>query len=668
MRKLLITLLATAACSVPDKQAPGDDTGSGDEGTGNLETEITDSPPDFSNNSVATFVFKANKSSATFKCTIDNGAPEPCTSPFSRTLADGAHMFSVRATDESGNTDDSPAEKLWSIDTVEPSTSITEAPAAADNSTMVTFRFTSGEMNVSFECSLDNGAFALCRSGDQFGPIGDGAHAFAVRAKDRAGNVDSSPAIHAWSVDTSTPDTTLLDGPVGASNSTSASFSFISPDAGAGATFECKLDGGIFLPCISPQAYSNLAMGEHTFQVRVRDAVGNYDPSPATRTWTIDATPPETMITVAPSGSISMTSATIEFTSNENEVTFECSLDGTAMSNCTSPYNAMNLSQGAHTFSVRATDTAGNTDASPATATWTVDTVSPDIAVVAGPNNGDTVGPRVVYMFTITEGSATCSVGGGAAMPCSSPFGFNSAAGAQSFTVNATDAAGNLTTITRNFTVACAAPDAAGALGLLHLDDTGQVLANATGGASATLGSTTETEAIDPVLSSGRFAGGLSFDAVEGDLVAWPLAGGTTSDFAVELWSSPASLSGTRDVVRSGDGRIAVRVTGSGTNVLFSAVVIDNGGVTHSVSSAAVAAGAWHHVIASLSGATLRLWVDGVRTEVGDSRPGMAPAFDSLQLGGAYGGGLDEVYLSATPISDDESARGRFCPTSGVVF
>jgi hypothetical protein len=667
--KILVTLLAITACSIPDKQ-PLDGDGSGDdgEGTGRLETEITESPSEFSNLSVATFKFKANVSSASFMCTVDSSAPEPCTSPFARTLGDGVHMFSVRATDTSGNTDDTPAEKLWSIDTVEPSTTITEAPAAADNSTMVTFRFTSNEMNTMFECSLDNGAFALCRSGDQFGPIGDGAHAFSVRAKDRAANVDSTPAVHAWSVDTSTPDTTILDGPVGAASSTTATFTFISPDAGAGATFECSLDGSLFLLCVSPATYNNLTMGEHTFQVRVRDAVNNVDPSPATRTWTVDASPPETTITAAPSGSISMASASIEFTANENEVTFECSLDGSTMSNCTSPFNATMLGQGAHSFSVRATDTAGNTDPTPATASWTVDTVAPDLMIVSGPGNGDTVGPRVVYMFTINEGSVACSVDGGTAQPCTSPFAFNAAEGGHSITITATDAAGNVTTIMRNFAVACTAPDATGSLGTLHLDETGQVMANATGGPSALLGTTDQVEAVDPAPSSGRFGGGLAFDAVEGDVVSWPLAAGAQQAYAIELWASPTALTGTRDVFVTSDGRVTIRATTSGGSILFSASLVDSSNATHTVSSAAVPAGAWHHVIVSLAEPTLRLWVDGVRTEVGDTRAGMSPAFDAIRLGGGFGGTIDEVWLSGSAITSDDAARDRFCPTSGVVF
>ena len=75
------------------------------------------------------------------------------------------------------------------------------------------FEFKSNEQNAVFECSLDNGAFAACKSDDAFGPLGDGAHTFSVRAKDRAGNVDASPAIHAWTVDTSTPDTRCSPAP-----------------------------------------------------------------------------------------------------------------------------------------------------------------------------------------------------------------------------------------------------------------------------------------------------------------------------------------------------------------------------------------------------------------------------------------------------------------------
>ena len=161
---------------------------------------------------------------------------------------------------------------------------------------------------------------------------------------------------------------------------TSATFSFSSTESGS--TFACSLDGGAFAHCTSPATYSGLADGSHTFTVRATDVAGNTDPTPATATWTIstvvaDTTPPDTTITSGPSGTVSDTSATFSFASTESGSTFACSLDGGAFANCTSPASYSGLADGSHTFTVRATDVAGNTDPTPATATWTITTVTP---------------------------------------------------------------------------------------------------------------------------------------------------------------------------------------------------------------------------------------------------------------------------------------------------
>ncbi|MEJ7599598.1 MAG: LamG-like jellyroll fold domain-containing protein [Kofleriaceae bacterium] len=628
MRRFLlaVTSCALAACSVPDKTLASSDAGPEDAALPDVieddeapDTMLTSAPDPFSREANAGFSFSSDESNVTFECSVDGGEPFACTSPYSRGLGNGNHAFSVRAIDEAGNADDTPAEHVWTIDMIAPDTLLLTRPPAADNSVMVTFTFGSGERNVMFDCSLDSGGFTTCVSGATFGPVSDGAHSFAVRARDRAGNIDTSPAGYAWTVDTSTPDTQLVSGPTGATSSTSASFTFVSPDAGAGATFQCAIDGAAFATCTSPRNYASLAMGAHTFSVRVRDAVGNFDPTPATRTWTVDLAAPNTTILTGPNGLESSASAAFTFSANEADVTFACSLDNAPFVACTSPANFTALAQGEHTFAVGATDSAGHPDATPATRTWTVDTVAPDLTITGGPAPGGTSGPLVTFTFTSSDGTVECSIDSGPYAACTSPLELSLPAGSHSIRLRATDAAGNTGATTRSFIVACAAPDGAGASALLHLDVSDQSQPNAViGGATATLGTDATVELADPsFVVAARFGGGLDFTALDGDHVTWPVALGASGTLSLELWARPDSAAGTRALFESGDGRVMVRITAvSPTTVRFSFTVLEADATVRTVSSAVVAAAQWHHVVASLQEPTLRLWVDGERTEL----------------------------------------------------
>jgi hypothetical protein len=102
-------------------------------------------------------------------------------------------------------------------------------------------------------------------------------------------------------------------------------------------------------------------------------------PSPAPSP---DTNAPDTMITAGPADSSSTTdtSASFSFTADE-PATFQCSLDTATPSACTSPAGYTGLAAGAHSFSVQATDTAGNTDQSPATRSWTVTATTPGMVV-----------------------------------------------------------------------------------------------------------------------------------------------------------------------------------------------------------------------------------------------------------------------------------------------
>jgi hypothetical protein len=191
---------------------------------------------------------------------------------------------------------------------------------------------------------------------------------------------------------------------------------------------------------------------------------------------------------------------------------------------------------------------------------------------------------------------------------------------------------------------------------LLHLDTADQSQPSAVG-SPATLGDTAMAEPSDPTfVSAARFGGGFSFAQMQ--KITWPAMLGPTNALTFELWSNAdASANGARDLLVSGDGAAALRVVSiSPTQVRYAFSI---GGVT--LTSAPVAGGAWHHVLASFGAPSLRLWVDGVRTEV-DSAPATTTSLDNLIAGANYAGTLDEIWIAQTAITTDDAARARYCP------
>jgi hypothetical protein len=269
-----------------------------------------------------------------------------------------------------------------------------------------------------FLCSLDGGAFGTCSSTNpatiSYGPaffVYGGHHTFAVSAVDTQGLSDSNPATFSWTINiqppTHTTITSATDGngnPVqngGSTSSPSITFQVTAtPGTDPITGFQCNLDGSGWgeLNCANTNpatiSYNNLAAGQqHTFAVRaVAQAIDREetDPNPATFSWSITELQPPTHTTITSStdgngnpvqngGSTVSPSITFQVTATpgSNPIErFECGLDVSSFSTCASTSPGMvtynNLVAGQHTFTVRAVDTQGNKDASPATFSWTV--------------------------------------------------------------------------------------------------------------------------------------------------------------------------------------------------------------------------------------------------------------------------------------------------------
>src|SRR5690606_8148731 len=179
-----VSQLIAAAISAPD--AP--------------DTALTGGPDNPSNSTAATFTFTGSAGAVAFECRLDEAAYRPCASPHVvDDLSAGGHTIQVRAIDSRGAVDVTPASFMWSVNAVQPVTTLTGQPTNPTTERNATFTFAGDGVAVAFECSLDGSAYATCTSPQSYAGLGDGLHSFRVRARNAA-NQAGTPARHTWTV------------------------------------------------------------------------------------------------------------------------------------------------------------------------------------------------------------------------------------------------------------------------------------------------------------------------------------------------------------------------------------------------------------------------------------------------------------------------------------
>ena len=172
------------------------------------------------------------------------------------------------------------------------------------------------------------------------------ADPFTVSAGSNTAGIDAALA-----PDTTPPDTTINTGPSGTITTNQATFTFSGYPAADTAKIQCRIDSEPFADCTSPETFSGLTDGPHTAEFRAEDAAGNQDATPATRTFTVDTTPPDTTINTGPSGTITTDQATFTFSGDPAADTakIQCRIDSEPFADCASPKTFTGLTDGPHT-------------------------------------------------------------------------------------------------------------------------------------------------------------------------------------------------------------------------------------------------------------------------------------------------------------------------------
>jgi hypothetical protein len=264
-------------------------------------------------------------------------------------------------------------------------TRILSGPSGTIFTDEATFEFSS-PLDGGFQCRLDSQDWRdweWCASPQTYSSLADGAHRFEVRALNRPGNPDPTPSARSFEVATEPPDTTITAAPTGTIAVDSAAFAFESTQPGS---FECRLDSSAeadWEACASPQPYSELGQGSHSFEVRAVNAGGHADPTPATASFAVDTEAPQTSLVGPPLGTVTVDSASFAFEATEDGG-FECRLDSADEADwepCSSPVSYTGLGPGTHVFEVRAVDAIGNVDATPAVDTFSFQPPQPIVAL-----------------------------------------------------------------------------------------------------------------------------------------------------------------------------------------------------------------------------------------------------------------------------------------------
>ena len=304
--------------------------------------------------------------------------------------------------------------------------------------------------------------------------LADGSHAFTSKAMDAAGNVSAASAALNVTVDTVAPGAPTVasfspDSNVVGDGITNVNHLTLTGTAVAGSTVEV-FDGATQIGTATANgsgawsfATATLADGSHAFTSKAMDAAGNVSAASAALNVTVDTVAPAapTMASFSPDSNVvgdgitnanhltltgtAVAGSTVEVFDGATEI-------GTATANGSGVWSfaTATLADGAHAFTSKDMDAAGNVSAASAALKVTVDTIAPNAPDIISDTpksanrllvSGTAEAGTTVKLY---EGTSLLGTGQANARGAWSIETESLAQGSHNFTATATDAAGNV--------------------------------------------------------------------------------------------------------------------------------------------------------------------------------------------------------------------------------
>jgi hypothetical protein len=445
-------------------------------------------------------IYLNGSSSPAFTTTADGGGN------WSQTighLADGSYSYTVTATDAAGNTSAPSSALAFVVDTAAPAAPATPhdsavsggyVNAANDSAGQAltgtaeagsTVRiYLNGSSSPAFTTTADGGG----NWSQTIGHLADGSYSYTVTATDAAGNTSAPSSALAFVVDTAAPaapaaphDSAVSGGYVNAANDGAGQA--LTGTAEAGSTVKIYLNGSSSPSFTTTadgsgnwsQTVGHLADGSYSYTVTATDAAGNTSAPSSALAFVVDTAAPAApaaphdsavsggYVNAANDGASQALTGTAEagstvriYLNGSGSPAFTTTADGSGNWSQTIGH----LADGSYSYTVTATDAAGNTSAPSSALAFVVDTAAPaapaaphDSAVSGGYVNAANDGASQALTGTAEAGSTVRIYLNGSSSPAFTTTADGSgnwsqtighlADGSYSYTVTATDAAGN---------------------------------------------------------------------------------------------------------------------------------------------------------------------------------------------------------------------------------